>query len=151
MEENSFAFLVKKMQQINEPFDFAQIVHVLYQCSIFQDSMKKIYQPYQTTADVIKGRSTPGTRKIGVYALYEHDKLQKIGKAADRSGIFHRMGQYYRGDKEGGCDYIDDHNRDEIEVKYFNLDSAEQCWVAERTLQVIAYYMGEEMPWESKK
>ena len=60
------------------------------------------------------------------------------------------MSQYYNMNRTGGLRQITESNRDKIVVKYFNLDSIEQCWVAERRLQVIAYDCGEKMPWEEK-
>ena len=77
-------------------------------------------------------------------------ELQKIGKATDsKSGLFHRMSQYYRG-KDGKCEEIDSENRDNINVEYLTLDSYEDCWAIERLFQGLAWRMGEKMPWEKK-
>lgn len=125
----------------------------------FNDEVEKYYKitPIKTTIKDIcnqasngRGSPTPATRKIGVYALYENNILVKIGKATYTTGIYHRMSQYYNMNRTGGLRQITESNRDKIVVKYFNLDSIEQCWVAERRLQVIAYDCGEKMPWEEK-
>ena len=125
-------------------FNFIEEVKVHYpNIDVVKTTLKKIYNFNNG-----KGCSTEETRKVGVYALFEQDKLRKIGKATDENGIFHRMSQYYRGDKKGGSTKINKENRDKIEVLYFNLPK-EECWFAERRLQVIAHDCGEEMSWEN--
>ena len=80
---------------------------------------------------------------------YQSNKLKKIRKAVD-GGVCKRMMQYYNGYKTGGLSKITNNNRDNINVRYVNLSSAEDCWIMERRLQVIAYDQGEKMPWEIK-
>lgn len=65
-------------------------------------------------------------------------------------GVCKRMMQYYNGYKTGGLSTITNNNRDNINVRYVNLSSAEDCWIMERRLQVIAYDQGEKMPWKIK-
>ncbi len=84
----------------------------------------------------------------GIYALYLDGELKKIGKAVYNKGIFTRMSQYYRLTPEG-LSQITKNNRDKIEVKFFFLKK-DDCWIAERKLQGIAWDAGERMPWESK-
>lgn len=132
----------------NGKFVFEDLVENIYGCTVYDSTIKDIYNP-KSDKNMI-GTSSEETRKRGIYALFDDDGLRKIGQAADKSGIFHRMSQYYRG-KDGRCPQIDSNNRDEIKVKYFNMDAVEDCWAAERLLQSIAFYMGEEMPWEEKR
>lgn len=128
---------------MGKKFDFIKEVSTHYPgISIVKTSLKEIYN---CKGD--KGCSTEETKKKGVYALFYQDELKKIGKATDKYGIFHRMSQYYRGDKTGGLTEINEGNRDKIKVLYFNL-SEDECWFAERRLQVIAHDYGEAMPWE---
>lgn len=90
-------------------------------------------------------------KKPAIYALYLEGKLQKIGKATYK-GLSHRMLQYYNLNKSGGSEFITNNNKNEIDVYYFSLDTeeADEYWVAERRLQVIASDCGEKMPWEDK-
>jgi hypothetical protein len=128
---------------MGKKFDFIKEVNKHYpNIDVVTTSLKEIYN-----CKGCRGCSTEETIKKGVYALYYQDELKKIGKATDKSGIFHRMSQYYRGDKTGGLIEINVDNRDEIKVLYFN-PSEEECWFAERRLQVIAHDCGERMPWE---
>lgn len=133
-------------------FDFSKLAKEIYGCSVHCGTIKSIYDPiFDKKGKLIKGRSTRDIRKIGVYALFYDDELKKIGQAADKAGgIFHRMSQYYR-HKDGYCIHINDNNRDKITVIYFNLESPEKCWAAERMLQGLADFMGERMPWEEKE
>lgn len=112
---------------------------------IYSGSLKSLYNSNGNK----RGKSTPETRIKGVYALYLDGKLMKIGKATYKDGIFHRISQYYRMDKEGGIEQIDVNNRDKINVKYFTLDDSDELWFAERRLQVIAHDYGEKMEWEN--
>lgn len=122
-------------------FNFEKFVNLLFQKEVVKQKLTDIYND---------GNSTQETKKKGVYALYWNGKLMKIGQAADDySGIFHRMSQYYRG-KDGKCEYIDDKNRDDIEVEYITCDSFEECWAIERLLQGLAWSLNEKMPWEKK-
>ena len=97
-----------------------------------------------------KGKSQTETTGFAVYALYIDGNLKKIGKAVFNKGLFTRMSQYYRLTKEG-CEKITNSNRNKIEVQYFFLDSKDDCWIAERRLQVDAWDNSEEMPWENKE
>ena len=110
---------------------------------VVETTLKEIYNWNGSS-----GCSTEKTKKKGVYALFYENELKKIGKATDKNGIFHRMSQYYRGDKNGGLTEINEQNRDKIKVLYFN-PPEEECWFDERRLQVIAHDCGEEMPWEN--
>ncbi|MDE6240978.1 MAG: hypothetical protein K2M08_00995 [Anaeroplasmataceae bacterium] len=138
-------------------FNFETIVKTKYECEVEKSTIKEIYQPFYKEytkhtgemASRIEGKPTDTTRKMGVYALYFENKLMKIGKAVD-GGMFKRMGQYYRCDKTSGNINITSKNRDLIRVEYFNLDTADKCWEAERYLQSKAAYFGEDMPWENK-
>lgn len=131
-------------------FVFEDLVKSIYDTTVYDSTIKDIYKPKLDKNNNIVGTSSEATRKKGVYALFDDDGLRKIGQAADKSGIFHRMSQYYRG-KDGRCPQINSNNRDSIKVKYFNMDDVEDCWAAERLLQSIAFYMGEKMPWEEKR
>lgn len=129
---------------IAEKFDFTKEVNKYYpNAEVVNTTLKDIYN-----LNGKRGKGTEQTRKKGVYALYYENKLKKIGKATDKNGIFHRMSQYYRGDKKGGLTQINTTNKDDIVVLCFNPDEKE-CWFAERRLQVIAHDCGEEMPWEN--
>lgn len=129
---------------MKKKFDFIIEVKKHYPgINVVTTSLKDIYNCKNG-----RGCSTEQTTKKGVYALYYKDKLKKIGKATDKSGIFHRMSQYYRGDKTGRLKEINEQNRDEIKVLYFN-PPEEECWFDERRFQVIAHDCGEEMPWEN--
>lgn len=132
-------------------FDFAKLAKEIYGVCVHDETIKSIYDPmFDENGNLIKGQPTNQTCKIGVYALFYEDELKKIGQAADMSeGVFHRMSQYYRG-KDGHCVHINQNNRDVIKVLYFNLETPEKCWAAERMLQGLADIMGEEMPWEEK-
>lgn len=132
-------------------FNFSKLVKEIYGCSVNCGTIKSIYNPiFDKYGNLIKGQPTSQTCKIGVYAPFYEDELKKISQAADKSeGVFHRMSQYYRG-KDGRCVHINSNNRDEVNVLYFNLESPEKCWAAERLLQGLADIMGEEMPWEEK-
>ena len=131
---------------LKEKFNFETEVKKKYpNREVLKSSLKDIYNLKNG-----KGHSTEQTKKKGVYALFYNEELKKIGKATDKNGIFHRMSQYYRGDTNGGLKEIDEGNRDEIKVLYFNLPSEEECWVEERRFQVLAYDCGEKMPWENK-
>lgn len=126
-------------------FDFIIEVGKYYpMCEVIETSLREIYNYNASTG---KGQATEKTIKKGVYALFYNNELKKIGKSTDKKGIFHRMSQYYRGDESGGLKQIDESNRDEINVKYFN-PPEDECWYAERRLQVIAHDFGEIMPWE---
>lgn len=128
--------------------EFKKEVKKIYKKEVVETSLKAIYN---RSSKKDEGKSTDETKKKGVYALFYQGDLKKIGKATDNSsGIFHRMSQYYRGDTNGGLKEIDEGNRDEIKVLYFNLSSEEECWVAERRFQVFAYDHGHKMPWENK-
>ena len=132
-------------------FEFETVVSILFGCDVKKAQLKEIYSVRQDNQ--IKGDlwDLHTARTIGVYALFLGDTLLKIGQAADySSGVFHRMSQYYRG-TDGKCKYIDKHNKDCVRVEYFNLDSKQECWAAEKLLQGIAFFMGEEMPWEEKE
>ena len=125
-------------------FDFKTEVHKYYSnATVESATLKEIFNKNKNG----RGRSTEKTKQKGVYALFLDGKMMKIGKATDKYGIFHRMSQYYRGDKKGGLKFINDENKDKIEVLYFNLCKKE-IWFAERRLQVLAHDKGEEMPWE---
>lgn len=137
-------------QMQNEKFIFANAVKTLYGSNVIYSTMKAIYAPKTTVHGRLIGNGTDETKKMGVYALYYNNELKKIGKASDKNGIFHRMGQYYRGDKRGGSKFINKNNRDDIFVEYIQLDSTQDCWIIERILQGIAYYKNETMPWEEK-
>ena len=132
-------------------FDFELLVPMIYGCPVHKGTIESIYDAKRqsqrkNTVDDVKD----STHKKGVYALYYEGELKKIGQAADsKSGIFHRMSQYYR-QIDGSSKYITKHNRDSISVLYFNLETSKDCWAAERFLQAIAFYMGESMPWEEK-
>lgn len=129
---------------MEERFDFTEEVKKYYpKLEVVTASLKEIYNCKGT-----RGRSTERTRQKGVYALFYQNELKKIGKATDKHGVFHRMSQYYRKDAKGGLKYIDKNNRDKIKVLYFN-PPEEECWFAERRLQVIAHDLGEKMPWEN--
>ena len=139
-------------------FTFSTIVSQKYKCDVTNSSLKKIYKPElkeyvdKKTGEKktrLEGTSTDKTKRMGVYALYYEGRLMKIGKAVD-GGMFKRMGQYYRADSTGGLDEITNNNRDLVEVEYFNLDTPDKCWAAERFLQSEAFEHGEEMPWENK-
>ena len=132
-------------------FDFTSISIQLWGKAVYYSTIKEIYDPVELKNGSLRGRGTPETRQKGVYALYHGKKLMKIGKAADTDGLFHRMGQYYRIDSNGGLHQITLQNRDKISVRYIVFDTPEDCWIAERMLQCIAYYKGETMPWEVKK
>ena len=135
-----------------EKFDFTSISLQLWGKPVYYSSIKEIYNPIiHEDGSIGRGRGMPETKRKGVYALYSGKKLLKIGKAADGDGMFHRMGQYYRGDPKGGSDKITPENRDKINVRYINFCTAKECWIAERMLQCVAYYKGETMPWEAKK
>lgn len=127
-------------------FDFIIEVGKHYpMCEVIETSLREIYNYNASTG---KGQSTEKTIKKGVYALFYKNELKKIGKSTDKNGIFHRMSQYYRGDTNGGLTQINEKNRDEIKVMYFN-PAEDECWFAERRLQVIAHDCGEKMPWEN--
>ena len=129
---------------MGKKFDFINEVKIHYpNIEVISTSLKEIYNFNGST-----GCSTKETKKKGVYALFYDGELKKIGKATDKYGIFHRMSQYYRQDKKGGLTQIDSSNKDDIKVLYFNPDENE-CWFAERRLQVIAHDCGEKMPWEN--
>ena len=129
---------------VRKKFDFIKEVSRHYPgIDIVTASLKEIYNCKDG-----KGCSTEETRKKGVYALFYPGELKKIGKSTYKDGIFHRMSQYYRGDTNGGLTQINEKNRDEIKVMYFN-PAEDECWFAERRLQVIAHDCGEKMPWEN--
>lgn len=86
-----------------------------------------------------------------IYALYENNKLMKIGKAVYTGGIYKRMLQYYNINETGGLDKITKKNRDNIKVVFFKVDNEDEAWAVERRLQSDAYFNGESMPWENKK
>lgn len=122
-------------------WSFKSAVFKFYKKAEFhEDSLKNIYND---------GKSIDSTRMKAIYALYLDDKLMKIGKAIYKGGLFTRMSQYYRLDK-AVCKKIDMSNRDKIKVGFFPLSSDEECWVAERRLQVDAWDNSEKMPWENK-
>lgn len=128
-------------------FDFKREVEKHYKDSIITiSSLKNIYN---SSGD--RGKPTEDTKKIGVYALFYEGELKKIGKATYQDGIYHRMVQYYNLNESGGLKEITLENRDSVEVIYFNLLDSDECWVAERRLQVIAHDCKERMPWENKK
>lgn len=130
-----------------ESFDFEKEVKKHYKdAKVIKTTLKGIFN----IKNGKRGCSTEETRRKGVYALFYKGELKKIGKATYKDGIFHRMSQYYRMDKHGGLDEITVDNRDEMEVFYFNIQSVDECWFAERRLQVIAHDCGENMPWEKK-
>lgn len=131
---------------VMEKFEFSTIVRLIFDKDCNKSTLKRIYND-KTGCN--RGKSTEETRKMGVYALYENDNLMKIGQAADRNGVFHRVSQYYRG-RDGKCSEINTNNRDNITIEYVNFDTVEDCWSAERLLQGIAHKMGEAMPWEKK-
>lgn len=137
----------KKLSVSLDKFNFRNVVKTLYGNDIKTSTLKEAYNFNPKTG---RGKSTKETGEKGVYALYNDDKLMKIGQAAYENGIFHRVSQYYRG-KDGKCEYITDDNKNLIEIEYVNFNTAEECWAAEKLLQGIAYYMGEEMPWEKKR
>ena len=129
---------------MKKKFDFIKAVNEHYpDINVVTTTLKEIYN-----WNGISGCSTEETKKKGVYALFYENELKKIGKATDKMGIFHRMSQYYREDKTGGLTEINEQNKDKIEVLYFN-PPEEECWFAERRLQVIAHDYGEKMPWEN--
>ena len=132
-------------------FCFKETVESLYGCQVSECKLKDIYNPQKSNPKgVVRGKGSTNTKGIGVYALAYKGQLMKIGQAADnKDGIFHRMSQYYRG-KDGRCVHINLDNRDEVAVLYFNIEKTVECWAAEKLLQGIAFYMGEEMPWEEK-
>lgn len=142
--------ITNTLVESNGKFVFEDLVKNIYGCNVYDSTIKDVYNPRPSKNNNMIGRATSDTRKKGVYALFDDDGLRKIGQAADKSGIFHRMSQYYRG-KDGHCIHINSNNRDRIKVQYFHLDDIEDCWAAERLLQSIAFYMGEEMPWEEKR
>lgn len=86
-----------------------------------------------------------------IYALYENDKLMKIGKAVYYGGIYKRAVQYYNMNEKGGLKEINENNRDNINVEFFKVDIEDEVWAVERRLQSDAYFNGESMPWENKK
>lgn len=142
----------KVLSETSEKFDFTSIASLLWEKDVYCSTIKGIYNPIiHEDGSIGHGRGTPETKKKGVYALYNGSELLKIGKASDNNGMFHRMGQYYRGDPNGGLKNITSSNRDRINVRYINFCTDEECWIAERMLQCIAYYKGETMPWEAKK
>ena len=117
----------------------------------FDAEVKKFYKATVSTMslkDAYSGKSQTTNSGAGIYALYCDGELKKIGKAVYDKGIFNRMSQYYRLAPEG-LSQISETNRDKIEVKFFFLNS-DECWIAERRLQVIAWDAGEQMPWEAK-
>lgn len=120
-------------------FDFDAEVKKMYNKTVTTTSLKAAYN---------NGKSQSTTSGAGVYALYYNNMLKKIGKAVYRKGIFTRMSQYYRLTSEG-LSQISEANRDKIEVKFFFLHR-DDCWIAERKLQVVAWDAGERMPWEAK-
>ena len=129
-------------------FDFEKEVKDHYaDAEVINTTLKDIYN---VSKNGKSGMSTEETRKKGVYALFYKGKLQKMGNETYKDCIFHRMSQYYRLDESGGLAEITENNKDQIKVSYFNLDSIEECWFAERRLQVIAHDCGEDMPWENK-
>lgn len=122
-------------------WSFKSAVSKFYKNAEFhENSLKKIYN---------SGKSDVLTRGKAVYALYLNGKLKKIGKAVCGKGLFTRMSQYYRRSK-AGCKKINKSNRDNITVDYFFISSTEECWAAERRLQVDAWDNSERMPWENK-
>ena len=126
----------------------------------FTKTVKKLYPSAKVKIMLLKdiynignsnqGQSTEETKLSGIYALYENNNLMKIGKAVCGKGIFKRMSQYYRGSL-AGLAAITSANRDKIVVQFFTLDGSEECWIAERRLQIAAWDEGEKMPWEVKK
>ena len=134
-----------------QSFDFARVVNILFECDVKKAKMKDIYL-LRTESEITDASwDIKSSRHIGVYALFLGDELLKIGQAADNSsGIFHRMSQYCRV-KDGKCNKINSTNKNHIHVEYFNLDSVEECWAAEKLLQGIAFFMGEKMLWEEKE
>jgi hypothetical protein len=134
-----------------QTFNFAEVVELLFKCNTKRARLKDIYTIRQDIKITDSLWDISSSRQIGVYALFLDADLLKIGQAADNSsGIFHRMSQYYR-ESDGKCKHINCNNKDHIRVEYFNLESVEECWAAEKLLQGIAFFMGEEMPWEEKE
>lgn len=105
----------------------------------------------KTMKDICNSKSCKknkdSSRNMGVYALYCNGELMKIGKAVTGDGIFTRMKQYYYVKPEGISE-ITTKNRDDVMVKYFNLEDKKECWAAEKFMQVRAYECGENMPWD---
>ena len=117
----------------------------------FDAEVKKFYNATVTTMllkDAYGGKSQTANTGSGIYALYCDGELKKIGKSVYGKGIFNRMSQYYQMTK-AGAKQITNENRDKIKVKFFFL-SSDECWIAERRLQVAAWDAGEQMPWEAK-
>lgn len=148
MTKMAFISFLKKIQLILRRFredsmawSFKSAVSKFYKNAEFhENSLKEIYNG---------GKSKDLTCGKAVYALYLDGELMKIGKAVHGQGLFTRMSQYYRLDK-AGCEMIDTSNEDKIKVEYFFLPSGEECWAAERRLQVEAWDNSETMPWEDK-
>lgn len=139
----------KNMKEVQMTFDFdKEIKSINSTLKVYSNTLKKIYNPQKKKVRTCR-TETDETNKPAVYALYESNELKKIGKAVD-GGVCKRMMQYYNGYKTGGLSKITNNNRDNINVRYVNLSSAEDCWIMERRLQVIAYDQGEKMPWEIK-
>ena len=84
--------------------------------------------------------------KPGVYKMYHDGKLMKVGKAED--GLRKRFSDYYRGQKGGtaGSRYVNESNRDEIEVWWVCLPR-DKCREAERNMTQQAIDGDEKLPW----
>ena len=126
-------------------FEFDKEVLKNFKITVCKSTLKEIYNVQENG----NGKSTPVTRRKGVYAILYKGELKKIGRAIVGEGIFTRMSQYYR-QKDGTIKEINDANKDDIEVWYFTLDVDKDCWAAEKLLQAIAYYSGEKMEWDKE-
>jgi len=86
----------------------------------------------------------------GVYKVYYHGQLMKVGKAID--GLRKRFSDYYRG-KEGGTaglKYITAENRDQVRVSWLEYPS-DKCREMETHWYDKAKAAGEEMPWSDRR
>lgn len=135
-----------------EKFDFEKAVLEDFKASVVKTTLKSVYNPVQKgECKITRGEATEATKRCGVYALFLDNELKKIGRAITGHGIFTRMSQYYRmKTKDGALKHINKQNRDKIVVWYFNLNTAKDCWAAEKYLQAKAYYAGEEMEWDDE-
>ena len=98
--------------------------------------------------DAYLGEKAP--RKPGVYRVYYHGQLMKVGKAAD--GLRKRFSDYYRGLEGGtaGSKYITRENRDDVHVQWI-LRPASQTRDLEKRLHDQAKSQGETLPWQERQ
>ena len=98
--------------------------------------------------DAYLGKKAP--QKSGVYRVYYHGQLMKVGKAPD--GLRKRFSDYYRGLEGGtaGLKYITRENRDDVNVQWM-LCPASRARDIETRLYDQAKANGEALPWSERR